>query len=73
VRPVTDIGADVMYRVWCEREECNFEREGGARNAQLAQKKANGYIVGHGLDTGHHETYREVKSATEQPRSDEEK
>jgi hypothetical protein len=56
----------VTYRVWCERDGCGFEREGDARNAVLAQKRANGYIVGHGLDTGHHETYREVNSATEQ-------
>lgn len=58
--------SDVTYRVWCEHAGCDFERESTARNAQLAQKKAQGYVVGHGLDTGHHETFCSVDPETKQ-------
>ena len=63
--------ASVTYRVWCEHEGCNFEQDGNARNLQLAQKKADGYIVGHGLNTEHHETYLSVDTDTSHRDKDE--
>lgn len=51
---------EVTYRVWCEHEGCDFEREGSAKHPQLAQREANAHMVGHGLVTDHHETYRSV-------------
>jgi len=60
------MSSDVTYRVWCEHDGCNFEREGVKRTRYLARKKASGYIVGHALDTGHHETYRSLSTDTDQ-------
>jgi len=57
--------SDVSYLVWCEREGCDFEKTGTARNGYLAQRAASTYIFEHGLDTGHHETFLSVDTESE--------
>jgi len=57
---MSDESSSLIYRVWCEHEGCEFDRKESAKSRRLAQKNANGYIVGHHLDTGHYETYRSL-------------
>lgn len=50
----------VEYYCWCENEDCDWDREGECRTLRLAQKETSGKMVGHGLKTGHHQTYRDI-------------
>lgn len=50
---------EVVYRCWCEHDDCNWEREVVEDSNELAQRVSVAAMFGHGLETGHHETKRE--------------
>lgn len=51
-----------VWHCWCEHDDCDWEREFEMESDEMAQEVSGAAMVGHGLDTGHHETKREKVS-----------
>ncbi|MFB6189360.1 MAG: hypothetical protein ABEI57_05705 [Halapricum sp.] len=49
----------VVYRAWCENEECDWSEKTTASDEVRAQERSAKKMAGHGIATGHHETRHE--------------
>ncbi|WP_435175679.1 hypothetical protein [Halorussus sp. AFM4] len=48
----------VVYRCWCEHEDCDWERRVEERDIELAQRCSAAAMAGHGIAEGHYRTKR---------------